>query len=302
MPGTLPPPPIGEPPGSFAWQQWYTLLGNLYSVTGAIPWDSIDTTGSDLTDLATRTHNSLQTIQGGTSGEYYHLTSADHTGTGTGVVVRKTGAALITPDIGVATGTSLQAIIGNVTPAAGTFTALTATGAVTLGDNAADIMTMTSDKIVTSLAGGLNLPLQSSFSAYLSATQTNQTGAGTAYTIIFDTEIADQNADYDTSTGVFTAPVTGRYLFSCSALMIGATISTGSTLTLTTSNRSWVLNGTSRPAGTPDMYSSGSAIVDMDASDTAKINIAAFGEVGNTVDIYGSGSPIFTWFTGQLIA
>ena len=74
MPGSLPPPPIGEPPGSFAWQQWYTLLGNLYSVTGAIPWDSINTAGSELTDIATRTHNTLQTIQGGTTGEYYHTT------------------------------------------------------------------------------------------------------------------------------------------------------------------------------------------------------------------------------------
>jgi len=46
---------------------------------------------------------------------------------------------LVTPVLGVATATSLQAIIGNVTPAAGTFTSLTATGAFTslgLDDNA----------------------------------------------------------------------------------------------------------------------------------------------------------------------
>lgn len=78
MPGSLPPPPIGEPPGSFAWMQWYTALSNLYSAVGAIPWDSVDLTGSDLADLATRTHNTLQTIQGGTTGEYYHNTSAQN--------------------------------------------------------------------------------------------------------------------------------------------------------------------------------------------------------------------------------
>ena len=113
MPGSLPPPPIGEPPGSFAWQQWYTLLGNLYSTTGAIPWDSIDTTGSDLTDIATRTHNSLQTIQGGTAGEYYHLTSAHHT-------ALTTAAASYTPtrtgwtDVGSPTVTGRYSKVGTI--------------------------------------------------------------------------------------------------------------------------------------------------------------------------------------------
>ena len=78
MPGSLPPAPINEPAGSFAWQQWYSELTALYSAAGAIPWTAIDTTGSNITDIATRTHNNLQTIQGGTSGEYYHLTSAQH--------------------------------------------------------------------------------------------------------------------------------------------------------------------------------------------------------------------------------
>ena len=75
---TLPPPPIGEPPGSLAWQQWYLALTALYSETGAIPWAVIDTAGSNLTDIATRTHVSLQSLQGGTAAEYYHLTSAQH--------------------------------------------------------------------------------------------------------------------------------------------------------------------------------------------------------------------------------
>ena len=75
---TLPPPPIGEPPGSLAWQQWYLALTALYGTTGAIPWATIDTAGSNLTDIATRTHVSLQSLQGGTAAEYYHLTSAQH--------------------------------------------------------------------------------------------------------------------------------------------------------------------------------------------------------------------------------
>ena len=71
----LPPPPIGEPPGSLAWQQWYLALTALYGTTGAIPWATIDTAGSNITDIATRPHNSLTTIQGGAANDYYHLTS-----------------------------------------------------------------------------------------------------------------------------------------------------------------------------------------------------------------------------------
>jgi hypothetical protein len=52
--------------------------------------------------------------------------------TGSGALVFATSPTLVTPTLGVATATSLQGIIGNVTPAAGTFTTVTAstTGAV----------------------------------------------------------------------------------------------------------------------------------------------------------------------------
>ena len=52
---------------------------NLYATTGSIPWSVIDFTGSDVVDISARLHNTLQSIQGGTSGEYYHLTSAEYT-------------------------------------------------------------------------------------------------------------------------------------------------------------------------------------------------------------------------------
>lgn len=76
MPGTLPPAPINEPQGSFAWQQWYSELANLYSASGAIPWAAINTAGSNITDIASRAHNNMQSIQGGTSGSYFHLQTA----------------------------------------------------------------------------------------------------------------------------------------------------------------------------------------------------------------------------------
>ena len=62
--------------------------------------------------------------------------------TGSGALVFATSPTLVTPVLGVATATSVQGIIGNVTPAAGTFTTLTANGNTTLGDAAGDITTV----------------------------------------------------------------------------------------------------------------------------------------------------------------
>jgi hypothetical protein len=62
--------------------------------------------------------------------------------TGTGSAVFATSPTLVTPTLGVATGTSFQGIIGNVTPAAGAFTTLSASGATTLS---AQLTASTSD-------------------------------------------------------------------------------------------------------------------------------------------------------------
>jgi len=75
----LPPPPSNDPPGSFAWVEWYRLLRNYISSASSIPWNVIQFAGSNITDIAIRLHNSLQSIQGGQSGEYYHLTAAQST-------------------------------------------------------------------------------------------------------------------------------------------------------------------------------------------------------------------------------
>jgi hypothetical protein len=52
--------------------------------------------------------------------------------TGTGKMVLDTSPTLVTPVLGVATGTSFQGIIGNVAPAAGTFTTLSATTVINI--------------------------------------------------------------------------------------------------------------------------------------------------------------------------
>ena len=66
-------------------------------------------------------------IVGGGSGSDGVWTTA----TGSGAPVRAVSPTLVTPVLGVATGTSFQGIVGNVTPAAGAFTTISASGLIT---------------------------------------------------------------------------------------------------------------------------------------------------------------------------
>jgi hypothetical protein len=69
-------------------------------------------------------HNDLAGLQGGAATEYFHSTSAEYAGTGTGVFVRATSPALVTPDLGTP-----SALVGtNIT---GTATAFTASNVTT---------------------------------------------------------------------------------------------------------------------------------------------------------------------------
>ena len=75
----LPPPPVNDKPGSFTWLEWYRQLRNYVSTSGSVPWYIINFAGSNITDIASRAHNNLQNLQGGASGQMYHLDSTDYT-------------------------------------------------------------------------------------------------------------------------------------------------------------------------------------------------------------------------------
>lgn len=68
------------------------------------------------TPLTTK-HNDLAELQGGAGTQYYHLTSAEYTGTGTGNFVRETSPTLVTPILGNATTTTVNKVT-ITTPAA----------------------------------------------------------------------------------------------------------------------------------------------------------------------------------------
>ena len=57
-------------------------------------------------------HNQLGGLQGGTSNEYYHMTSVEYTGSGTGNFVRATSPTLVTPVLGTPTSGTLTNCTG----------------------------------------------------------------------------------------------------------------------------------------------------------------------------------------------
>lgn len=142
-----------------------------------------------------------------------------------------------------------------------------------------------------SSAGEIVRPLQPAFLAKNSFLDIFSSSS----TVEFDTEIFDQNGDYDNSTDTFTAPVTGRYLF---AFQVFADWGSGPSAWchIITSNRNYLFHVTHETT-TTQMTVHGSMLCDMDVGDTASIQAARTG--GGSIGITAGNAE--TYFSGFLI-
>lgn len=75
---TFPPAPRDKNLDSPVWRDWLNRVRTTLSSAGTL-FSELNFTGSNLTSIATRDHNDLTSKQGGTAGEYYHLTQAENT-------------------------------------------------------------------------------------------------------------------------------------------------------------------------------------------------------------------------------
>ena len=147
----------------------------------------------------------------------------------------------------------------------------------------------------------INKPQQTAFLAYQSVTQDNKTGNGAWYQLVCDTEIFDHGSNYNNTTGVFTAPVTGRYVFISRVCISGCSTTTGLLASVynTTSGKRYQA-GYYRTASNYNGNPETCAIVELTAGDTVIAEANATGETANTVDIFSSGTTPFTSFGGYL--
>jgi hypothetical protein len=136
-----------------------------------------------------------------------------------------------------------------------------------------------------------------SFSAYKSATAENVTGDGTAYAVVFDTEVFDVGSAYNNGTGTFTAPQAGKYQLCAQVFLSGLAGGEAVQVDIVTSNRTYRA-GAVVAAGSFSLPLS--VIADMDAADTASVTVTVSGGT-KVVDVAVSGTVMMTYFSGILL-
>lgn len=197
-----------------------------------------------------------------------------------------------------AIGTSRSYAIGPDTSSSQTLKINTSSDATATPSSGTNLWNMTS-------AGVQGLPLQPAFCAYKSSSTSNVTGDDTAYTVIFDTEVFDQASNYNNSTGVFTAPVAGRYAFACSVRMgnLSASFTTSNFYISSTGGEFFFLQadvGAMR-SSTVLLANGSVAVIDMAAGDTCSVVVSANGGT-KTVSLDGQGGGVLiTHFSGVKI-
>lgn len=169
----------------------------------------------------------------------------------------------------------------------------------------------TGNIMVAQDTGEINYPLQSAAFSFLGSTDSNVTGDGTLWRLGSTTaltEVFDQNADMNTN-GIWTAPVTGRYLFigkGDAVVPAGATTTEMAALFIT-SNRNY--NGTYYPSRNrcTNFFAQNAAIsiccislIDMDAGDTATFIMSASATT-KTTSVVGSASTVFSYISAVLV-
>ena len=162
------------------------------------------------------------------------------------------------------------------------------------------IITGGTERMRIDSAGRVTKPTNVSFSLTMASTApSNVTGDGTAYTVVWNTEVYDTGSNC--SSGVFTAPVAGRYLLSANCQVYGWSGSNPDdfSITIATSNRNY--NGYTLGDVSASATNAGhciSVVADMDASDTAHVILYSGGGAKTLSMNY---TAVANWFQGYLL-
>jgi len=151
-------------------------------------------------------------------------------------------------------------------------------------------------------AGIVTKPNQPAFSAYPATYQSNM-AVSTNVTIAFGSEKFDTNGNFDTSTSIFTAPVTGKYQMQVHLRLNGMDSDAGYFhLFMMTSNSPHysIMSGGTMSGGDLNYQSLPpiSVVVHMDANDTCYVQLYQAGGSA-TADVPSSSADCY--FSGHLV-
>lgn len=283
-----------------------------YTVSGTTTWtEGVDNSVSGdpfvlAASSALGTTNVMSITTGGAA--TFPLGNLDVTKSASGVDVSITASN--TSNTATSTATAYLTVAGSTANDARVQYAVSGTTTWTQGiDNsdsdayvlAASATLGTTNVIRASTAGEVTMPLQPAFLAVLNTGTSDVTGDSTSYTIIYDTEVFDQNSDYNLGTGTFTAPVTGKYqIQNVVRLVNGTSINNTSYSSIITSNNTYrtftFLTTATR------LMTSTSVLADMDAGDTFTVIVNATDSGGKIDDLGGSASGEYANFCSCFLA
>lgn len=247
--------------------------------------------------LGSTNSTSATTVQSGSGALNVTATGGALTiNSGTGTLSISSDASAAT--VNIATGGAAKVVTLGSTNGASSLALKTGTADFSLASATGTIMSALD-------TGEITYPLQSSFLAYLASQVNNVTGDNTAFQLGSSTALTviyDQNSDFNTN-GTFTAPVTGRYLFTAGYALTGLTSSHTRLLFYgSASNRQATIsqiNAFATQAANGFLIVCNGFFMDMDAADTIVMNITVYNGT-KVVDVYGDSS-LNTFFGGSLI-
>lgn len=242
--------------------------------------------------------------------QYGNVTLLTTVGTGTSEVINSYLQSNSASAISIGAGTTVN--VANCSISSTNTNAITGTGTLNFGGitflNSNGINTTTQNPYIFR-PGIIRAGQQPAFLAYLGTNDTAVTGNGANYqlgTNIALTKSFDQWNNFNTN-GTFTAPFTGRYLFTGTiCLFLVSAAMTNGYLFLNTTASSYLLdalNPGAVQANAGIITVKGSVIVPMTAGNTATLSIQLQNGAGNNAGLVASGGSgvLATFFSGEML-